>query len=213
LIAVAAVAVGIVAVLLIREPETTGSDLPRQPPGRGTLISGPDLSGWQHTGAGGFDVTVEEGSAVYTSRGGLGLLWYERPVDDFELSLDIQVSEARSNSGIFVRVPDPTTEAYFTNSFEVQIDTGGVGTAATGAIYDVQAPLTTFDLRPHVWHAMQIRAVGPRVSVWIDDVLVNDFRSRPGGQVTSYAPAGFLGLQNHSDADVVRFRDIRLFPL
>lgn len=178
----------------------------------GRLISTPGLEGWQHSGAGSFDVTVENGLAVYTSRGGLGLLWYETQLGDFEVTLDFQVAETRTNSGVFLRVPDPMDEAYVSRSFEVQIDTGGEGTAATGAIFDVQPPIVTQPLQPGVWHGMRIRAVGSRILVWIDDVLVNDFRARTGGKVVSYAPEGFLGLQNHSDADVVRFRDVRLHP-
>jgi hypothetical protein len=208
-----AASVVVAAGILMREPGPSGTARPPKPSGQGRLISTPDLSGWQHSGAGGFDVTVQDGAPVYTSRGGLGLLWYESPLDDFEVTLDVQVGEGRMNSGIFLRVPDPTTEAYITESFEVQIDTGGQATAATGAIYGVQSPVTPFALRPNVWHDMRIRADGPRITVWIDDVLVNDFQARTGGQVGSYAPAGFLGLQNHSDADVVRFRDVRLFPL
>ncbi|MGH2712226.1 MAG: 3-keto-disaccharide hydrolase [Actinomycetota bacterium] len=176
----------------------------------GRLISTPDMDGWQHTGEGGFDVTVEDGRAVYTSRGGLGLLWYEEPLDDFELALRLQVAEARTNSGVFLRVPDPSDPAYISRSFEVQIDTGGEGTAATGAIFDVQSPIAAAPLAPGVWHRMDIRAVGPRVQVWIDGVVVNDFLAHTGGEVSSYELEGFVGLQNHSAADVVRFRDVRL---
>lgn len=174
------------------------------------MISTPDMEGWHHSGEGGFDVTVEGGRAVYASSGGLGLLWYEEPLGDFELSLELKVAEARTNSGVFLRVPDPSDPAYISRSFEVQIDTGGEGTAATGAIFDVQAPIVAAPLAPGVWHRMDIRALGPRILVWVDDVLVNDFRAHTGGKVSSYELTGFVGLQNHSEADVVRFRNVRL---
>lgn len=182
-------------------------------PGPGRPISTADLAGWRQGGAGRFDVSVEDGDAVYTSRGGLGLLWYEERLADFEVTLELQVPEGRANSGVFVRVPDPTDEAYVFESFEVQIDTGGEGTAATGAIYDVQAPIASVELRPGVWHRMRVRAEGPRIRAWIDGVLVNDFRARTGGKVRSYALEGYLGLQNHSEADVVRFRRVRVREL
>lgn len=176
----------------------------------GRVISTPDMHGWHQTGEGGFDVTVEGGRAVYTSRGGLGLLWYEERLGDFELTLELQVAEGRTNSGVFLRVPDPLDPAYVSRSFEVQIDTGGEGTAATGAIFDVQEPIVAAPLAPGVWHRMDIRAIGSRVLVWVDEVLVNDFLAHTGGKVGSYELEGLVGLQNHSEADVARFRNVRL---
>lgn len=174
------------------------------------LISTPDLKGWRHSGEGSFDVQTRDGTTIYITRGGMGLLWWKQELNDFEVSFDFKVSRSGGNSGIFLRVPDPTVDTYVYESFEVQVDPRGVGTSATGAIYSVQPPLVPVVPQPGTWYRMVIRASGEEVRVLIDGVLVNVFRARAGGQVESYALEGHLGLQNHSANDVVRFRDIRL---
>ena len=177
------------------------------------LISTPDFEGWQHAGAGHFDASTRSGQVIYTTRGGMGLLWYEEELDDFEVTFRFKVGRAGGNSGVFLRVPDGNDPRYVNESFEVQIDPGGVGTSATGAIYDVQPPLVPVVPVPGRWYHMVIRAEDTNIRVYIDDMLVNYFEARRGGKVTSYELEGHLGLQNHSDADVVRFRGIRLRDL
>lgn len=89
-------------------------------------------------------------------------------------------------------------------------DPDGSGTSATGAIYDLQPPLVLVVTEPGTWYRMRIVVGGERIRVYIDSVLVNDFTARTGGTVKSCKLHGYLGLQNHADADVVRYRSIRL---
>ena len=193
----------LIAVVAIWVPATGSAENSR-------LISTADFSGWDHSGAGHFEASTHGGKVVYATRGGIGLLWFEEVQDDFRLSFRFKVSPEGGNSGVFLRVPHPDGDRYIYESFEVQIDPRGAGTSATGAIYDVQPPLVLVVPEPGTWYRMVVTAKGERIKVFIDDILVNDFQARPGGKVESYELQGHIGLQNHSDSDVVRFRGIRL---
>lgn len=172
------------------------------------------LDGWHQLGAGGFTVEEVGGEVLYRTEGGLGLLWHERVVTDFRLDLEVRVGTDRANSGIFLRVPSPpTSPGYISGSPEVQIDTGGEGTSATGAVYSVTPPLVDVDLDAGTWHRLQVEVRGDHLTVTIDDTVVQDTSLAPGGVVSHLAPSGHVGLQNHSDQDVVEFRRVQLRPL
>lgn len=171
----------------------------------------PDMAGWRHTGGGSFVVEQVDGETVYRTEGGMGLLWLDRVLIDFTLRLEVQVPPERANSGVFIRIPEPPVDdSYVSRAFEVQIDTGGEDAAATGAVYGIQPPFVPVELEPGAWHTVTIRAAGPQIDVMIDGVTVNTFQARRDGPVTDFAASGYIGLQNHSDADTVRFRRIEL---
>ena len=202
-VAVSALAVTVASAL---PPDGPG---PR-PTGNPRVISHPRFKGWTHWGSGHFDSRRVDGRTIYVTRGGMGLLWFEEDLSDFTVTFGFRVGRAGGNSGIFLRVPDPVGDDHVHRSFEVQIDPDGTGTSATGAIYDLQPPLVLVVPEPGTWYRMRIVVAGERTRVYIDGVLVNDFTARTGGTVKSYELHGYLGLQNHSDADVVRYRSIRL---
>lgn len=83
--------------------------------------------GWNHYGPGHFELDRETG--VLTSRGGMGLFWYSvRKYKDFVLDLEYKCSEAKTNSGVFLRVPEVvTSDEYIYHSFEVQINDAARG--------------------------------------------------------------------------------------
>jgi hypothetical protein len=208
-IALWAVAVGLVASAAVAA--TVADESPSLATTRGSrVISDKGFTGWTHWGPGRFEAGKAADKTIYITRGGMGLLWFEEDLSDFAVRFDFRVGRSGGNSGVFVRVPDPVDENHVHRSFEIQIDPEGTGTAATGAIYDVQPPLVTIVPEPGQWYRMRIVAEGDRIRVYIDGALVIDFVARSGGTVESYELHGYLGLQNHSQEDVVRFRQISL---
>lgn len=61
---------------------------------------------------------------------------------------------------------------------------------------------------PWQWNTFLIEAVGNRIKVALNDVLVNDFVDS-----TSRSLRGHIGLQNHHPGSKVQFRNIQLRSL
>lgn len=164
--------------------------------------------GWNHYGPGYF--TLDERTGVLDSHGGMGLMWYAvEQYGDFELELEYRCAASETNSGIFVRVPEMlSSDAYIYHSFEIQIADKEEGIHATGSVYDAEAP----SARPYrpigEWNHCRIVFRGDRITVAVNGQQVVDWNAEPRGKVRDFAPAGFIGLQNHDDIAPVSFRNI-----
>jgi PKD repeat protein len=108
---------------------------------------------------------------------------------------------------------------------EVQIYDGATGEPQkTGSIYNFQ-PLNLEQARPTPvgqWNDYEVRVVGQRYTIIRNGVVINVFDNTPG-KTSSRAGdpptdlrqflTGYLGLQNHSTADAIEFRNIRVRTL
>lgn len=169
--------------------------------------------GWNHYGPGHFDLDPETG--VLTSRGGMGLFWYSvRTYADFELELEFKVTDQRTNSGVFIRVPDvPSSDEYIYRSFEIQINDAGEGIHGTGAAYDAEPATHLASLPPGEWNRYRITFQGTRLQVELNGERVLDWEAEPRGKIREFHPSGYFGLQNHDDRSPVYFRNIRIREL
>jgi hypothetical protein len=167
------------------------------------LFDGRGLDGWRMCGPGGFEVV----DGVLETRGGMGLLWYAaRELTDFVLDLDWAVTKPEDNSGVFLRFPDPGDDPWVAvdHGYEVQIlDAADVPERSTGAIYRIAAPSRPASRPPGEWNHFRISVTGQRYRVELNGVEVVDFT---GDRRTR----GYVGLQNHDDDSLVRFRDVRV---
>lgn len=176
----------------------------------GSMLAGAapaDLLGtpgaWKQAGPGEFKVA--DGVAV--AHGGMGLFWNPaKQYKNFTLRLQFSWDEARWNSGVFVRFPDPGNDPWVAvkKGYEIQLSGREPGKNATGAIYDIQGA-SHLPLRADgEWNDLEVTAVGPWIAVLVNDELVNLFRTQPGRG----DQAGFIGLQNHDDKSATRFRKV-----
>jgi Rieske Fe-S protein len=200
--------------------------------------------GWQIAPGGSphfFDVAHPDypvlGAGEDTPEPALGVLWYTvETFRDFIVRLDWLAYDNAANSGIFLRMPQPTAldPAFYDSSIEVQIDEHGHDHVRqfhgsplhkTGAVYDcfparrwaakVIEPRHTG--KAALWNSCEIRLQGSRIEVTLNGALVShgEFESL----ISATAPAagktkraeGYLGLQCHSE--VVQFRNIRIQKL
>ncbi|XVV17740.1 ThuA domain-containing protein [Actinoplanes sp. CA-131856] len=181
--------------------------------------------------------------------GGLGMLYYTKPFKDFSLTLqfrDVAPGDARGNSGVFTRFPDPripldqrpagscgtvgsarTSQAWVAIycGHEVQIYDGETGEPQkTGSIYNFDVnPLAAAGVTPkNVWNRYEIKVVGQHYTIIRNGKVINEFDNTPGKQSSRAGDPptdlrqfaeGLIGLQNHSDTDLVDFRDIRVRAL
>ncbi|MFG1992682.1 ThuA domain-containing protein [Actinoplanes sp. NPDC048988] len=181
--------------------------------------------------------------------GGLGMLYYTKPFKDFSLTLqfrDVAPGDARGNSGVFTRFPDPripldqrpadscgtvgsarTSQAWVAIycGHEVQIYDGETGEPQkTGSIYNFDVnPLSAAGVTAkNVWNRYEIKVVGQHYTIIRNGKVINEFDNTPGKQSSRAGDPptdlrqfaeGLIGLQNHSDTDLVDFRDIRVRAL
>jgi hypothetical protein len=190
------------------------------------LFNGKNLNGWKHVGPGSF--VVEHG--LLKSQGGMGLLYsMVGPVSDCEIRVVYKMEHENDNSGVFIRIPEEPTDPWnaVNQGYEVQIDNhpergGEDDYHVTGTLYSFTKPLAKPGKPGPEWNTMVIRIEGLRTQVWVNDVKVTDFTEGmpvPPKKL-DFEPnrgqrpeRGWIGLQNHSDKDVVYFKSIELMKL
>lgn len=211
------------------------------PGGYRTIFDGTQesLFDWKQAPGGRF-VLQPDGSL--RSQGGLGMLWYAgEELGDFSVKLlyrDISQGSTFANSGVFTRFPNPDapgdaecaegqSPAWVAIScgHEIQIYDGPTGEPQkTGSVYNFDPlGLDTPGLKPKgEWNEYEIRVVGQQYTIIRNGEVINEFENSPG-QESSRAgdpptdlrqfERGFIGLQNHGNADLIEFRDIRVADL
>jgi type 1 glutamine amidotransferase len=182
----------------------TGREL--REPGFVDLYNGKDLTGWEMTGPGEF-VREEDGSL--RTEGGMGLLWYkEKKFKDFVLEVDWKVEKADSNSGIFVRFPNPPKSPWdaVNQGYEIQIADSYDPPHRTGSIYSFKAPTAFASRKPNRWNTFRITVIGQKYTIELNGVKINEFTGERGED-------GYIGLQNHLPADKAWFRTVRVKTL
>lgn len=187
---------------------------------RWTPLFDGSLSGWDHVGPGGF--TADTG--LLETHGGMGLLWYpKRKIGNAVIRVVFWPADSTSNSGVFIRIPEKPTEPWMpvNKGYEVQIDNAEDDYHVSGVLYSLTRALA----RPgkaRQWNTLEITLDGAHTLVRLNGELVTDYTE---GQPVppkrqTWEPdrgprpiEGYIGLQNHSDADTVYFKDISVRPL
>src|SRR5437870_8725545 len=190
------------------------------------LFNGKDLSGWKHVGPGG--MTVEDG--LIRTHGGMGLLyWTGGKFGNCRVRVVYKMRDHNDNSGVFIRIPIEPREAWMPvhYGYEVQIDNEPEKSNeddyhVTGALYSLTKPLARPGKPGPEWNTMEITLGGPHTVVFLNGVKVTDYTE--GDPVPpkkfNFEPQlgprpleGYIGLQNHSDSDVVFFKEVAIKKL
>ena len=190
------------------------------------LFNGKDLTGWKHVGPG--NMTVEDG--LIHTHGGMGLLYWDAgKVGNCVIRVVYKMRDFNDNSGVFIRIPvEPREEWMPVNyGYEVQIDNHPETSNedeyhVTGTLYSLTKPLAMPGKPGPEWNTMEITLDGPHTVVVLNGVKVTDytegqpvpprkfdFEPQRGPRPT----LGYFGLQNHSDKDIVFFKEVAFRPL
>jgi hypothetical protein len=190
------------------------------------LFNGKDLTGWQHVGKG--NMTVENG--WIHSHGGMGLLyWKGGPLSNTKIRVVYKMRDKNDNSGVYIRIPVEPREPWMPvhYGYEVQIDNEPQKSNEddyhiTGTLYSLTKPLAKpFKPGPEE-NTMEITLDGTRTIVFVNGVKVTDYTEGDPvpPQKFDFEPlrgprpkAGWIGLQNHGDNDVVFFKEVAIQPL
>ncbi len=190
------------------------------------LFNGKDLTGWKHAGPG--FMTVENG--LIKGNGGMGLLyWAGEKFGNCTIKVVWKMRDENSNSGIFIRMPVEPREEWMPvhYGFEVQIDNKPELSDEdeyhyTGTLYSLTKPLAKPGKPGPQWNTTEITLDGPRTIVYVNGEKVTDYKE--GDPVPDrkfdFEPyrgprpdSGYIGVQNHGEADVVFFKEIAVKPL
>ncbi len=191
------------------------------------LFNGKDLTGWKQAGPGSH--YVEDG--YIKSKGGMGLLyWTGEKFGNCVIKVVFRMRDENSNSGVFIRIPSVPTEDNMmpvNTGYEVQIDNKPELSDEddyhyTGMLYSLTKPLAKPGKPGPEWNTMEITLDGLRTIVYVNGVKVCDYKE--GDPVPAkkfdFEPnrgprpeTGYIGIQNHSDADVVFFKEVAVRPL
>jgi hypothetical protein len=190
------------------------------------LFNGKDLTGWKQAGPGSH--YVENG--LIKSHGGMGLLyWTGEKFSDCVIRVVYAMRDSNSNSGVFIRIPVEPREEWMPvhYGYEVQIDNNPQASGEddyhyTGMLYSLTKPLAKTGKPGPQWNTMEITLDGPRTIVFLNGVKVTDFKEGDAvpARKFDFEPqrgprpiSGFIGIQNHSDKDVVFFKEVSVKPL
>lgn len=180
--------------------------MPRLEKGFTRIFNGKDLEGWKQCGPGELKV-LSDGSLLAT--GGMGMLWYAKEqYKDFVLKVDWKAREASSNSGVFVRLPDPGDDPWIAvnKGYEIQISDAGDGLHRTGAVYTF-GPSSFTPKKPYgQWNTLEVKAIGTSYLVKVNGKVVTRY-------VGDRSLEGYIGVQNHHPDGHVAYRNIRIKKL
>lgn len=190
------------------------------------LFNGKDLTGWKHVGPG--YMTVDNG--IIQTHGGMGLLyWTGGTLGNCTIRVVWRMQKENSNSGVFIRIPIEPREEWMPvfYGYEVQIDnhpetSGEDEYHRTGCLYSISKPLAIAGKPGPEWNTFEITLDGLHTIVKVNGVTVTDFTEGDPAPERKFdfepfrgrrPEFGFFGLQNHSDNDIVFFKDVEMKPL
>jgi len=186
------------------------------------LFDGKDLVGWKHVGPG--EMTIQDG--VMKTSGGMGLLyWAGGQLGDCTIRVVFKMEHENDNSGVYIRIPLEPREAWMPvhYGYEIQIDNKPDDYHSTGVVYSFSKAMARPGKPGPDWNTMEITLDGPHTRVTVNGTQVTDFTE--GQPVPSNSPEedlkengspkrgprpnnGYIGLQNHSDKDIVYFKEV-----
>jgi hypothetical protein len=190
------------------------------------LFNSKDLTGWKHVGPG--NMSVEDG--LIRTHGGMGLLyWTGGKLGNCRIRVVYKMRDFNDNSGVFIRIPIEPREPWMPvhYGYEVQIDNQPEDSKeddyhVTGTLYSLTKPLARPGKPGPEWNTMLITLDGPRTIVTLNDVKITDYtEGQPvPARKFDFEPQrglrpnqGYIGLQNHSDKDIVFCKEVAVQPL
>jgi hypothetical protein len=149
-------------------------------------------------------------------KGGYSWIRSEDEYGDFVLKVEYKIVEG-GNSGIHLRVADPSDEVYTGIEMQILGDYGSEPSIhSTGAIYDVLAPRVNAARPSGEWNEVTIECRGSWIRIDLNgqriiEMNMDEWTEPVGKFKTPYAKmprSGYIGFQNHGSE--VYFRNVRL---
>lgn len=180
------------------------------------LFDGKSTAGWTRVGGKEKNWVVENGELITQGASG-GWLSTEKTYGDFILKLEYQVGPG-GNSGVFIRSPHSGDPAYTGMEIQVLDDDSDRYKSLKpfqycGSVYGVEAAKRGSTKPAGQWNAMEITAIGPKVTVKLNGTVITEadltkHADAEAGHPGIKRPDGYIGFQNHDEP--VKFRNIAI---
>jgi hypothetical protein len=170
------------------------------------LFNGKDLDGWTVVGdPAGF--TIKDGILHSESLKNGQWLRSNKQYGDFVLRLEWRVSR-NGNAGVFIRAKKDGNP--WETGSEIQISNEPRNDAhCTGSLYGSVSVNPRPDEMAEVWHEFEIRCIGPRVTVFADNIPIVDVDGRKVPGLKDKPLTGYIGLQDsHNATGWVEYRKV-----
>ena len=170
-----------------------------------TLIDGnAGMENWNKTGSDANWRAADGAIQADTTRGkGSSVLVSKQSFKDFELYVEFWAADD-TNSGVYLRVMNPTNVSTATGAYEVQIwDKNPNPAYSTGSLVNVAEVKPIYKAGGR-WNTYEIYAKGPEISVKLNGVVTVSARD-------GRYPEGRLGLQFNGGP--IKFRKLRVRAL
>lgn len=179
------------------------------------LFDGKSLDGWKSVGSA--EWRVEKGEIVGGQDGDpskSGLLMTEKTFKDFELELQFMIDEhGKYNSGVYLRhLPGEQVR----RGYQVNIGRGAADEPVGLFLEDWLDKGDAKDAirKPREWNQLRVRAVGPRIQVWLNGHAIVDFTDpKPTPELLAPGAIAFQTYGADGHAGWVKFRHLRLTTL
>ncbi len=182
------------------------------------LYNGKDLSGWRTTGnwvSDGEELRIEPRAGEKGWRRFGAYLWSEKKYSDF--ILDVEYSYGKGgNSGVFFRVGDVTNPVE--TGIEAQIldssrKKGDMTHHDHGGIIRTVGARKNMSAKPGEWNRMVVMCRGQHLVVDLNGERIIDIRRLDQSAMKDRPLEGHVGLQDHGEPHVLRFRNVMLKEL
>jgi hypothetical protein len=160
---------GVMGLLVVLAVSGCGHYLPQQ--GWVTLIDGNSgMENWDITGGGNWRAADGAIQADKSTTKGASILVSKKSFKDFELYVEFWASDD-TNSGVYVRAPDPKNVNTASGAYEVQIwDKNPNPAYSTGSLVNVAAVQPIYKAGGR-WNTFEIYAKGPQLTVKMNGVV------------------------------------------
>jgi len=160
---------GVMGLLVVLAVSGCGHYLPQQ--GWVTLIDGNSgMENWDITGGGNWRAADGAIQADKSTTKGASILVSKKTFKDFELYVEFWASDD-TNSGVYVRAPDPKNVNTASGAYEVQIwDKNPNPAYSTGSLVNVAAVQPIYKAGGR-WNTFEIYAKGPQLTVKMNGVV------------------------------------------
>lgn len=173
-----------------------------------SLFDGKSFDGWkasEHPGT----FTIKDGMIVV--HGDRAHLFYMGPVKDhnfknFEFKAQVMTTPG-SNSGMFIHTAYQE-EGWPSKGYEIQVNATHTDWRKTSSIYAVQ-DIKEAPHKDNEWFTQQIIVNGKKITVKVNDKVINEYTVGEGGRLSS----GTFALQGHDPQSIVYYKDVMVKPL
>ena len=185
-----------------------------------SLFNGKDLTGWKKAQENEDTIKVVDGEIVIN--GNRCHLFYDGPVNDanfknFEWKCEI-LTKPNANSGMYFHT-EYQRRGWPSKGIEVQVNnTYRPDPIKTGSLYRIKNIMNDSPAKDNEWFTQHVIVDGRKVTVKIDDKIVNEFEEtdspqRKRGRNRDVLSSGTFALQGHDPGSEVHYRKVLVKPL